>query len=340
MSPPYTRVALFHARRKARLPGHQRFRSRSGCTACSPACSMSDIRHPGACHLYIHATESSQEPERALNCAPYLSETVPIASHIQHMPSHTYNEVGMWGEAVRREHQTPGIRTSRPKQPTKGFSYAAGHNLHMLLYTPRHTMARARHRHAGRTRLRETNQQHDVRRVDARTLWALRRSRYAGQPPGRRGRRCDVGLRITATPSLKEGDMEKAIEATRRDVGVRGHHRPERFRFHPAGLVVGTVAQHSRWRDSLGARRPGRRDQPLSRKPSRVEDEMDYDEPEPLPFSARHWLGAALLASRATTADAEQTSIAHELDDHPHNGWSLHGLKAALEAQGKTDPAG
>ena len=28
-----------------------------------------DITHPGACHLYIHATESSQHPDRALACA-------------------------------------------------------------------------------------------------------------------------------------------------------------------------------------------------------------------------------------------------------------------------------
>ena len=41
------------------------------------------------------------EPELALGCAAYLSDTVPVASHIQHMPSHTYNEVGMWGDAVR-----------------------------------------------------------------------------------------------------------------------------------------------------------------------------------------------------------------------------------------------
>ncbi|MCH8302523.1 MAG: hypothetical protein IH912_07195, partial [Proteobacteria bacterium] len=27
-----------------------------------------------------------------------------------------------------------------------------------------------------------------------------------------------------------------------------------------------------------------------------------------------------------------------ELTDHPHDVWSLHGLKAALAAQGKSDP--
>ena len=60
-----------------------------------------DISHPGACHLYIHATESSQEPGRALDCAAHLATSVPVASHIQHMPSHTWNEVGHWGKSVR-----------------------------------------------------------------------------------------------------------------------------------------------------------------------------------------------------------------------------------------------
>ena len=63
------------------------------------------------------------------------------------------------------------------------------------------------------------------------------------------------------------------------------------------------------------------------------EDAMIYDEPEPLPFSARHWLGAALLEAKAY-ADAERV-YREELKKHPHNGWSLCGLQQALEKQGK-----
>lgn len=66
----------------------------------------------------------------------------------------------------------------------------------------------------------------------------------------------------------------------------------------------------------------------------KFEDAMDYDEPEPLPFAARHWLGAALVEA-AKFKDAE-TIYREELKDHPHNGWSLTGLKVALKAQGKS----
>ena len=64
-----------------------------------------------------------------------------------------------------------------------------------------------------------------------------------------------------------------------------------------------------------------------------LDDELDVDEPEPLPFPARHWLGAALLdAGRA--ADAERV-YQEDLRQHPHNGWALLGLQLALKAQGK-----
>ena len=67
-----------------------------------------------------------------------------------------------------------------------------------------------------------------------------------------------------------------------------------------------------------------------------VEDQLEYSEPEPLPFAARHWLGAALLEA-GRHADAERV-YREELADHPNNGWSLFGLKQALEAQGKASP--
>jgi tetratricopeptide (TPR) repeat protein len=67
-----------------------------------------------------------------------------------------------------------------------------------------------------------------------------------------------------------------------------------------------------------------------------LEDDLAYDEPEPLPFAARHWLGAALLEAKRH-ADAERV-YRKELEDHPHNGWSLFGLRKALAARGVTSP--
>src|SRR4029079_8694316 len=64
-----------------------------------------------------------------------------------------------------------------------------------------------------------------------------------------------------------------------------------------------------------------------------LQEGLTYEEPEPLPFSARHWLGAALLEAKQNE-EAEAVFRA-ELKHHPHNGWSLLGLKQSLAGQGK-----
>ncbi|HEU4893952.1 MAG TPA: hypothetical protein VFT47_20495, partial [Vicinamibacterales bacterium] len=59
-----------------------------------------DVKHPGACHLYIHMTELTPEPQRAVACAEHLGNSIPGASHINHMPAHVWTRVGRWGDAV------------------------------------------------------------------------------------------------------------------------------------------------------------------------------------------------------------------------------------------------
>jgi len=290
-----------------------------------------DIQHPGACHLYIHATESTQKPELGLKCAGYLSDTVPVASHIQHMPSHTYNEVGMWGDAVRAN--IKAWHSDLLAGRNQGFSYAAGHNLHMLLFAASYDGQGAIATQAGRDYAKQTgNTMYDV-------LTLVRFGRF-DEVVSRNNRPDDeVGAALWdfafGYASLKEGNMETAIEM--RDKSLEfAETTEEKFRFHPAGLVVGTVAHildgEILWEldDIDGAIA-------AFEKAVELEDEMDYDEPEPLPFSARHWLGAALL--EAGKLELAEATYRAELDDHPHNGWSLYGLKKALAAQGKTDPA-
>ncbi len=60
-----------------------------------------DSTHVGACHLYIHLTEATTEPQRAEACADTIGSAIPGASHINHMPSHTWNRLGRWGDSVR-----------------------------------------------------------------------------------------------------------------------------------------------------------------------------------------------------------------------------------------------
>lgn len=56
--------------------------------------------HVGANHYYIHATEASLSPERALRSAKRLETLVPGAGHLVHMPAHTYMRTGNYSGAV------------------------------------------------------------------------------------------------------------------------------------------------------------------------------------------------------------------------------------------------
>ena len=91
-----------------------------------------DIKHPGACHLYIHATESTTRPDKAEACAEHLGSAVPGASHINHMPSHTWNEVGRWADGVRAN--TRAWHSDQKAAFGTGIAIYPQHNLHMLLF--------------------------------------------------------------------------------------------------------------------------------------------------------------------------------------------------------------
>ena len=85
-----------------------------------------------ALYLYIHATESTVKPEKAAACAEYLGSAIPGASHINHMPSHTWNEIGRWADGVRANLQA--WHSDLKADIGEGLAIYSSHNLHMLLF--------------------------------------------------------------------------------------------------------------------------------------------------------------------------------------------------------------
>ena len=65
-------------------------------------------------------------------------------------------------------------------------------------------------------------------------------------------------------------------------------------------------------------------------------ENLNYDEPEPLPFSPRHWLGAAYMEIGAHSNALEEYK--KDLTEHPHNLWALWGVKEALTKLDSSDP--
>jgi len=68
-----------------------------------------------------------------------------------------------------------------------------------------------------------------------------------------------------------------------------------------------------------------------------IENELFYGEPPEWSVPVRQELGAVLL--RAGRAEQAEQVFQEDLAKFPENGWSLYGLAAAQEAQGKNSEA-
>jgi len=287
-----------------------------------------NIEHPGACHLYIHATEPTQVPGKAEACADHLGRAIPGASHIQHMPSHTYNRIGRWGDAVRAN--TDAWHSDLKARHGDGFAIYPSHNLHMLLFAASNDGQGAVAIQAGKDyadlmdggsfyealtlfrfgRFEEILELQDPPEGTFRGLWDFGKG-YAHLQTGDEG---------TARWYLHR--VRTAIEEDP-DASFRGHSATQLLGVVSAILEGEILRANGEIEEAIEVLREG----------GEIEDGLRYDEPEPLNFSIYQWLGDAL--HEAGRYQEAEEAFRHELDKHPHNGWSLFGLERALRAQGK-----
>lgn len=286
-----------------------------------------DASHVGACHLYVHLTEATTAPRLAEACADSLGSQIPGASHLNHMPAHTYNQIGRWADAV-----TANIVAWHSDQKAaigEGFAIYPDHNLHMMLFAASMDGQGAIANQAAKdyTRINGSNM--------LQVLTLIRFGRF------------DEVLEITKRPTeaiaaavwdfgqgyarMRTGEKEFARPYLARVLKTAAESTAV-FRGHPAKNLIGALGGIL---EGELYRADGDLDKAITSLQRGVElyDKLIYDEPEVLPFSAQHWLGAALL--EAKRYPEAETVYRAELKKHPVNGWSLFGLKAALDGQGK-----
>jgi tetratricopeptide (TPR) repeat protein len=286
-----------------------------------------DSRHVGACHLYVHLTEATTQPELAEPCADILGNLIPGASHLNHMPAHTWNQLGRWHDSVRANLEA--WHSDQKAAIGEGFAIYPDHNLHMMLFAASMSGESATAIQAAK----------DYEKLNGNNIYSvLTRIRFG---------RFDEILDITKRPTqdipagvwdfgqgyarLRTGDKEFARPYLLR-LQKSAAESKDLFRGHPAHDVLGTLA-------GILEGEIDRADGKLDDAIKALETANDrynaiiYDEPEPLPFASQHWLGAAYLEAKRYP-DAERV-YREELKKHPKNGWSLYGLRAALEGEGK-----
>lgn len=306
-----------------------------------------DPKHPGALHLYIHAVEASNTPQRAIAAANRLGPLVPDASHLVHMPSHIYARVGRWADAAtsnRRAMDADAIY--RTTFPQVGF-YAMymAHNTHFLAFT---SMMR------GRSEETVTLARRMVASIPEEFL-----RDYAPIADGfmiftsealmRFGRWEEILREPAPRPGLP---LAKALWHFTRAIALTALNRGEEARVEAAAFREASAAVPKEWTfgnnsaaDLLAiaakvlegemAAQSGRFDEAIAslRAGVALEAAIRYDEPPDWLQPVRHTLGAVLLRA-GRFAEAEEVYRA-DLKQYPENGWSLFGLGRALRKQGR-----
>jgi tetratricopeptide (TPR) repeat protein len=287
-----------------------------------------DPSHPGACHLYIHATEGSPAPERATRCADLLIGAMPGASHMQHMPSHIYVRTGRYADALR----VSLLARAADLQAERGGAIAiyADHNLHMLLVAATYDgQSEVAIRTARDLAELAPSSAHHLPLVLARfgyweEILRLREPRDRFQAAVLAYAWGLAMLRI-GRPADARRNLALIDRELRRD-----RERREQMLLATARAILSAEIDADDGNHDAAVRT-------LEHARAIEADSIAYTEPEEWIVPVRQVLGAVLLdAGRPGEAESEYRG---ELETHPENGWSLYGLHLALTAQGKSEEA-
>src|SRR5262249_20706489 len=263
-----------------------------------------DLRHPGACHLYVHTTELTTEPERAAPCVEHLGSAMPAASHLNHRPSHTCTRMERWGDAV--DASLRAWEADRKAATGETFATYPAHDLQMLVLAAcmDGQAALAIRAAQGLTMLTGEPMYQAlalVRFGRFGEMSALEHRRTSGIPAG-------VWDFAQGYARLRRGDTSGARQSLARVRAIADSSRAA-FRFHPARTLLGILAGILDGEIERAERRLPEAIAAFARAVA-MDDPLLIDDPDPLPFAARHWLGAPLIQARRF-ADAARAQPAH-----------------------------
>jgi len=308
--------------------------------------------HPLANHLYIHAVEASQTPERGLDAAKRLGDVAPGAGHLVHMPSHIYIRTGMYHEGT--------LANERAIQSDDEYvNQCRSQGIYPLAYVPHnHHFLWATATLEGRSdvSIRAANTTHErvdttmMRQPGFGTLQHFYIIPYYAMV--RFGKWDDIldeappsedlvyptgiwhyarGIAFARTGRVDEAKQELtrvrdiATNPALNEITIWNINATASLMKIAAGVLAGEIAAAGDDYENAIKHLADAID---------LEDRLAYNEPPDWFFPVRQTLGAVLLeAGRARQAEV---IYREDLDVFPKNGWSLYGLAQSLRDQEKT----
>lgn len=305
-----------------------------------------DTDHPLAIHLYIHATEASQHPEKAEAAADRLGALTPGAGHLVHMPAHTYWRVGRYHDAAEANVRAAAVDESYIAQCNAQGFYPAlyyPHNIHFL-WSATSMEGRSKiaiesaHKLSSKVAVEQIKQFPVIEAFHTVPLLSL--TQFAKWD--------DI---LAAPKPIEEFDYSNGIWHYARGIALAAQKQPELAVKEQQALAARKNRKSIQFLDDHG--------QPASQlleiadqlllgeialagddanaavthfaKAVELQDKLPYTEPPFWYYSTRQTLGYALLAAKRN-AEAEAV-YREDLKLYPNNGWSIYGLIQSLEAQ-------
>ncbi len=304
--------------------------------------------HPGAHHFYIHAVESSFNPEKGLTSAKAFDDgLVPGAGHLVHMPSHIYIRTGDYHKGT----------ISNIKAVLVDSTYVAACNAqgaYPLAYFPHnyHFMAAT-----------ATLEGNSKWAIEAANKVAKHSNTQLMKEPG--WGTIQHYYTIPYYVYAKFGKWQEILEMKNNDSTLK---YPEAIRHYARGIAFLGIKNVAKAKEELKLLEKYAEDESLKeitiwdinsvdvllqiakkvltaeilaeekkydesikllKEAIVIEDNLNYNEPPDWFFSVRHHLGAIQIAAKKYN-DAVAT-YNEDLVRLPKNGWALHGLQSAYE---------
>ena len=308
--------------------------------------------HPQAIHLYIHLMEPTAEAHLAELPSDRLQTLVPGAGHMVHMPSHIYQRVGRYADAIKSNQLAATADEDYITQCRAQGLYPMAyypHNIHFIWFAASAD---------GQAELAISSARKVASKVPDSLLaglpllggfrvvpyYALTRfgkwdEMLAEPKPSSPDKFVNGiwhyarGLALAAKgrrdEAMRELDQLRTIaRSDGMDYPMFSPNLAKNILAVGPEVLAGEIAM-------------ARGDHAVAidhfNRAVRLEDQLVYTEPEEWHYPPRLSLGAALLA--AGRAGEAEVVYWEDLRKHPGNGWALKGLADALTAQGRSDEA-
>lgn len=315
-----------------------------------------DPNHPQGMHLYIHAMEASNIPEKALAAADRLRDRVPGSGHLLHMPSHLYINTGHYHEGSLANERAVKVDSAYVEACHAAGIYPLAyypHNWHFLAACAALEGRGDRALEASKYMAEYTVDQNMMQEPGLATLqhyysipWYIM-VKFAmwdkilaePQPDASLLYPEAVWCYARGMAYANKGDFAKANAELARIEKIEKEPSVQEMTVWDINNIIELVTIAKLVLAGEIAFQEGKFDLAVKNFQEAValEDQLNYNEPPDWFFSVRHLLGAALLENNQL-AEAEKV-YRQDLKELKHNGWALMGLYQSLKKQGKEKEA-